>query len=205
MKLTKAHVLVMLFLPLSGLAACSTVDLSQVALSKPEAEPAAPRQSVVERAATRMTKTFEAKGWCDKVEDDKTARFASVLVNGLPTKPEPEATSVRSPAALKQLRRDIYLASRHIDQTTKAAEVFLSVNSRADELEHELGGLETALSVARQAETRFKARAGAELSASLSRDFTRLDAHIQRLQNVTDAYGRAVRLAIAARKSGAKT
>ena len=203
MKLTKACVL--LVLPMAGLSACSTVDLSQVAVTQSREKIVQPKKTVVERATTRLTRNFQEKGWCEVVEQDKTAKFASLLLKGIKTTPEARQATPLQRVSIRQLRRDIHLASIQIRQTTKAADVFLNLNGGAEELDPELGRLETALTSARQAESHFIGLQSPEVAKVLMPDMDKLHQAIINLQKITDSYGEQIRQSLAARRNGAKS
>ncbi len=65
----------------SNLGACTTVDLSQVALKQPQIIEI-PAQNVVERASTSLTELFRQKGWSKAGPTEMTNRATRVLLGG---------------------------------------------------------------------------------------------------------------------------
>jgi len=178
----------------TGLSACTTVDLSQVAIQSEPVQQTQAQQNVVERAALALTTKFRNNGWCSGGPQEKTQTATSVLLNGIQ---DPEATS-KSVTLIKstQLVTDLSIANDHIAQTTKAAEVYLSMSEDVS-LDNELSLLETALLSAREAQTRFSNTIAQNSNVQIQQNFESLENSVKGLKNVTDLYGDRIRSDIA--------
>lgn len=189
---------------IGGLSACSTVDLSQIALNQPQEVITKPEQNVVERAAYSLTNMFKSKGWCKSDPAEKTQTATNVLLNGIDmdTQNTPVPVSVVS---TRQLSTDLTDAKAQIEQTTKAAEVYLVMADEMAELDAELSQLEAALLSAREAETGFGKALDASSNFIVRRKYSSLSNSIAELKTVTDAYGDRIRSQIAARASAKRS
>lgn len=182
-------------LVLSGLTACTTVDLSQVAVQSQPTQTTPAQQNVVERASLSLTSKFREEGWCSGGPQEKTQTATSVLLNGIQssslqteTKPRVEASDIRT---------DLRTASQHVEQATKAAEIFLETSDQIVELDKELSLLETALLSAREAEVRFGETVKVNGLETALGDLSNLQNAITALKDVTDKYGDRARSNIA--------
>ncbi len=106
---------------------------------------------------------------------------------------------------MAQLDADISKANTQIRQTSKAAEVFLTIADDHAKLDRELSMLEKALLSAREAETGFAQPVARFDDAQLKRDLVTLSESVDRLKHVTDAYGDRIRSQITARAGASKS
>ncbi len=191
MRLQKSLKAVLILSVLGGVSACSTVDLSQMAMEKPAVQVQAQKQSVVERASVKMTELFAKNRW-SAPKAQSAGKTAMILLHGLSkTKDSDEYKA----ASRQDFLNDINAASMLMNQASKAAEIYLAMVVDNSELEKELLYLEQALIAAKQANMRFAKEAkrhnmvdektGGKLSAY------RLE--LDRLQSVTDNFGVRVR------------
>lgn len=179
----------------TGLSACTTVDLSQVAVQSEPVEQIQAKQNVVQRAAMALTSKFRNNGWCSGGPQEKTQTATSVLLNGMDDQTgnsSKKYTLVKS----EQLASDLAVANQHVVQTTKAAEVYLSMSGDSS-LDDELSLLETALLSAREAETRFKKAIDMDSDAMSRQNYETLQSSVNELKAVTDLYGDRIRSNIA--------
>jgi len=184
-------------LVVTGLGACTTVDLSQISESQERSIILAPAQNVVERASHSLTAMFRGKGWCKGTPQEKTQSATSVLLNGV-TNASAKQTSTLIYNSGAALRADMLTAAVQVNQTTKAAEVFLSMADELTELEAELSSLEIALLSARQAQSKFGLALVNFDTPENKRIHGDLTRSVDGLKTVTDAYGVRLRRQIAA-------
>ncbi len=173
---------------------CATVDMTEVALTKPETIAKSTDVNVVQRAATKLYTAFTNKGFVAKTSRNKMRTAAMTLLKGLNkstlnTKLD-YASSVTSSEILKN---DMILATRYVEQTHQAAEIYLAMAPGDNSLRKELGHLEKALLASGEAgrsftaaQKRFDSSESLELLASYNQS-------IQSLRTVTDAFGQRVR------------
>ena len=198
MKLTKFCVVCISSICIGSLSACTTVDLSQIAIKESQEAVQKSAHNVVEQAALSLTNLFKAKGWCKSHPAEKTRTAANVLLNGV----DMDVAKTPVPVAkisTRQLFSDLNEAKKQVEQTTKAAEVYLVLSEEMAELDAELSHLEAALLAAREAEASFEKSMQAASNLIVRHKFTTLSNSIDELKNVTDAYGERIRSQIAAR------
>lgn len=205
MKLITSHLVIMTAILGSGLSACTTVDLTQVAVNQPQTSRGKTEQNVVERASLSLTNLFHAKGWSKNDPAEKTKTATNVLLNGLNKDSQNQNASMVTHVTTAQLTADITEANYQIEQTTKAAEVYLVVVDDTAELDEELSQLEAALLLSREAKAGFVKNVIAlpEKSHTFRHKLEKISKSIDELKTVTDAYGDRIRLQISARASGA--
>ena len=194
MKLRALSVVVVLAV---GLPACTTVDLSQVAIQSEAVAPAPVQQNVVERASAALTSTFRSKGWSSGGPQEKTQTATSVLLNGVDSTPISKHNTELKYTSETQLAADLVSANEQVIQTTKAAEVFLTISEDVTDVDSELSLLETALLSAKEAETRFEKAVTDTGSPSLRQNLEALQSSVQSLKEITDLYGDRARSSIA--------
>ncbi|PHS39284.1 MAG: hypothetical protein COA91_06445 [Robiginitomaculum sp.] len=185
---------------ISGLGACSTVDLSQVAIEKPQ-NTARPAHNVVERSSISLTSLFRSKGWSKSGPEEKTNTATRVFLGGLEKNHNNTPKDIVVTVNMAQLDADILEANTQIRQTSKAAEVYLTIAEIGAELDDELSLLEGALLAAREAQSGFESSIGANPSVKLQQDFELFSSSVGRLKDITDAYGDRIRAQIIARAS----
>ena len=176
-----------------ALGGCATVDVTALGSGTASVtDSSAP--NVVETATSRLFALFSSKGWSTHDSRKKMQSAASVLLNGLDAKtlssePSPYITAVASRDALAT---DIREAAYHVEQTVKAAEVFLAMSGPDQDIRTELSDLEQALLASRQAEKVF---GDAQSRVGDTEDSARFGTAVNRLRDVTDEFGRRVRRA----------
>ncbi len=174
---------------------CATVDLGSVSTGVSAAPTASKTKvNVVQRAASKLYAAFTTKGWVTKVSRKRVQSTASVLLRGLDseTPDGPLSAYAAKAGSLSDIRADIYSAQQHVDQTTKAAEVYLAMAFDNTNLREELASLQKALIASRQAELVFKSAFEAK---GLGADGTLIaySKTVDRLRDVTDIFGDRVR------------
>lgn len=175
---------------------CATVDLANMtAPTASAAEAKVEKTNVVKRAASKLYAAFTTKGWVTKISRKRVQSAASVLLRGLDSESEdgPLNGYAANAGSLADIKSDIYTAQQHVEQTTKAAEVYLEISPDAANLREELASLQKALITSRQAELVF----ASAIEARSTNDDTTLREYSQtvdRLRDVTDAFGDRVRL-----------
>lgn len=176
-----------------GLSACATVDFAEMAPQATMAvQPAS--KTVVRKAADNLVDDFSASGWSVRPEQNRIQKTAGFLLKGMASADKREDASysagVESFAALKA---DIIAATVKVDQTVKAADVFLSMATPDEKLRRELKSLEKALMATRQAEISFEKaieRFGAGSDQSEMKAYYK---SVGELTRTTNAYGVWVR------------
>lgn len=171
--------------PVLILGACATVDLTQASLNTSEQSAVKPQQNVVKQASQKLTSLFTSKGWCKDTKTASSQSAASVLLRG---RKSDENTAVK----FDDIANDIAVATNHIHQTTKAAEVFLVMAEDHYDMSQELSVLETALLSAHQAQANFKAAPNSSTS-KYKGDFNNFQNSLTALQRITDQYGARIR------------
>ena len=179
---------------------CATVDMTRVGSGESSVggglfgSAPATESNVVEKATSRLFALFSSKGWSTLESRRKMRSAASVLLDGLDSKqlssePSPYVMDVASSAALGD---DIREATYQVEQTAKAADIFLAMSAPEDDLREELGDLEQALLAARQAGRIFTdAAERVGTPDELARFTTKTDG----LRDIVDEFGRRVRRA----------
>jgi hypothetical protein len=202
MKLRALSVVVVLSM---SLGACTTVDLSQVAIQSDSSAVTPVKQNVVERASAALTSKFRSKGWCAGGPQEKTQTAASVLLNGVDsTAIEKRDTNIKF-SSEAHLAAELVSANEHIVQATKAAEVFLSISEDISDVDSELSLLETALLSAKEAETRFEKAVTSTGSSTVRQNFEDLQTSVQSLKKVTDRYGDRARSTIVNKSNASRS
>lgn len=175
---------------------CATVDLaSMTASSDTTAVAKVEKANVVKRAASKLYSAFTSQGWVTNMSRKRVQSAASILLRGLDSDSEDGLLNAYADNAgsLTDIHSDIYLAQQHVDQTTKAAEVYLDIAPDAANLREELASLQKALIASRQAELVFESAIETK-NAGGSDVLVQYRKTVDRLRDVTDAYGDRVRL-----------
>lgn len=173
---------------------CATVDLQNMAGSSDVATTTQyeSESNVVQRAVDKLRTTFASRGFGAKSSQRKMHAAADMLLNGLSARSvsasdEDYAAAEKTPAMIIE---DIQIARGHVEQTTRAAEVYLEVAPNGRTFDDELESLEAALLASERAVTMFDA-------ALLSDDPVELDSlrvSVDGLRVITDEFGARVRL-----------
>ncbi len=188
--MSKTTKLLLVGLACATLPACTTVDLADVAT--PRAQVSEPEQTnVVQRAVAKLKTAFAQRGFGPDTSKRNMHAAADMLLNGL------SKTSEAAPARYAEQGRDtptvladVRLARRHIEQTTRAAEIYLEVAPRDRKLDDELKSLEAALLASEGATRDFAMALDIEDEPS---ELVALRGSVDDLRRVTDSFGIRVR------------
>ena len=173
------------------LGACATVDVTQLAGSDANSSVDTQlSQNTVIRSAKNLYKHITSSGWATP-NQTSLQKTATVLLKGEGAVKQVEASTYRG-NSLSDLQGDMVNLIHHTEQTTKTAEVFLSVSPDAADLKAELSFLEVALISCRKSETNFQLAMN-ELGAQNVSELTSLNGSINALRDITNQYGERVR------------
>jgi len=173
-----------------SLSACATVDLTDTTAMSSSAKSAAVERNIVQRAAAKLYAVFATKGWSTKSSKKRVQSAASILLKGLePTSAKSGSDYADQNKSVTVVLADMREPAQHVAQTTKAAEVYLSMAPAKVSLTEELSSLESALLMSRQAETVF----AAALNNGNEVDLTAFRHAVDALRDVTNAFGDRVR------------
>lgn len=172
---------------------CATVDLQSMAGTMPASADAQPSErNVVQRAVDKLRAAFASRGFGEKTSQRKMHAAADMLLNGLAARsvsaPEGDYAATLKPASI--VLDDIALAQSHIDQATRAAEIYLEMAPSERKLDDELDSLQAALMASERASRVFTDALGDETLSELVSLRTSVDA----LRTVTDSFGQRVRM-----------
>lgn len=190
--------LALLIVTLPCVTACTTVDFSSMA-NAPSSSSSRDslKKNIVERSVGKLFAVFSKNGWSERDAQNKMEAATSILLKGMSASQGQnqvaDASYVETVPSLAVLNKDLKSATYHIDQTTKAAEVFHAMAPQDSNLRRELQSLEKALSVSREAEENFK-RAGIRFGADQTQpEWRTFERSVERLLRVTDSFGDSVR------------
>lgn len=175
---------------------CATVDLNSMAgTERTEAVASAPETNVIERAVARLKAVFASRGFGEKSSQKKMQAATNILLNGLSASQSSDPDYMDVPRLVAEVREDMLIATQHVDQTTRAAEIYLEVVPDDRELDAELDNLQTALLSSERAARSFAAALDAYLTGSSdsNSDLLNFNASVDALRSVTDAFGDRVR------------
>ena len=179
-----------------SLSACATVDLTDVTAPKVASSPSVADVNVVQRAASKLYAAFTNRGFVAKDSRKKMRSAAQVLLKGLEDKDTASSAS-KGYAALATdpmiVSADIRVAASHVEQTTKAAEVYLAMAPSERSLRKELVSLEKALIASREAAQVFEDALIKTAGDTSSMDFRSYKQSVDALRDVTNAFGDRVR------------
>ncbi len=175
-----------------GLSGCTTVNLAEMTPRPAAVKSNAAPTNVVERAVNRLFSVFASKGFVPKTSQKRVQSAASILLTGLKTTAASPEGYVINANDVVIVRADIALAKSHVEQTAKAAEVFLAIAPSESDLRKELKNLERALVASRDAQSVFK-EALIKTAGVPSQDMAAFTEAVSRLRGVTDDFGVRVR------------
>jgi len=121
---------------------------------------------------------------------------ARVLLKGLEDKGSASVESAGYAALATDsivVLSDIRIASKHVEQTTKAAEVYLAIAPGEKSLREELVSLEKALIASREASQVFEDALIKTSGETKALDFASYKASVNELRDATNAFGDRVR------------
>ena len=179
-----------------SLSACATVDLNAATTSDSPAATKSVDVNVVQRAASKLYAVFSNRGFVAKDGRKKMRSAARVLLKGLEDKNvTTDASLSYADNAQSQLTvlSDIRMASTHVEQTTKAAEVYLAMAPAEKSLRKELVSLEKALIASREASQVFEDALIKTAGQTTAMDYVAYKMSVNELRDVTNAFGDRVR------------
>lgn len=187
-----------------SLSACATVNVSGFGSSQDVASVTAPKQqgNIITRSVMRLYNVFVNRGLYEDTSRKRVQSAANILLNGLQaTDSDNDTASVVEANTTMALLDDVQTARYHIEQTTKAAEVYLEIASGEASLLNELKQLQKALRVSEKVTDGFVQNSLAE-NYGVKSEILGLQSDVNKLRGVTDEFGdfvRARRIAIASK------
>ena len=179
-----------------SMTACATVDLNDVAMQGKPSVTKAVDINVVQRATAKLYAVFSSRGFVHKDSRKKMRSAARVLLEGLEDKDVTPAASVGYAALATDsavVLSDIRMASSHVEQTTKAAEIYLAMAPAEKSLRKELVSLEKSLIASREASSIFEEALTKTSGRVSDSEFAAFNVSVNELRDVTNAFGDRVR------------
>ncbi len=178
-----------------SMSACATVDLDAMAAANNTSKAKFVDANVVQRAAAKLYAAFTNKGFVAKTSQKRVQSAAHILLKGLEDQEIKTSEIGYASTAVDPLTvlTDIRTASHHVEQTTKAAEVYLAIAPAGKSVREELDSLEEVLLASRAVETVFEEALMNTGGSLTSLEFTSYNMHVGELKNVTNAFGDRVR------------
>ena len=178
-----------------SMTACATVDLDQMASVNKASTSSSFDANVVQRATTKLFSAFTNKGLVAKSSQKRMQSAAQILLKGLEENEviSDQVSYLSTVSDAMIIKADIKTVSRHVEQTTKAAEVYLAMAPIQKSVNKELGLLEQALLASRAAETIFEEALLLTGSRADTPEFVSYKTSLDELTFVTDAFGDRVR------------
>lgn len=179
-----------------SLSACTTVDLNDVASPQASAQVKTTQANIVQRTASKLYTTFTNRGFVPKTGRKKMQSVARILLKGLQAKDVTSSSAVnyvdsaQDPVVIYQ---DIRMATTHVENTAKAAEVYLAMASIDTSLRKELSSLEKALIASREASLVFEEALEKLGVESNNIDYSAYKVAVNDLRDATNAFGHRVR------------
>jgi len=179
-----------------SLSACATVNLSDVTSQKGETAAKVTDVNVVQRAASKLYTAFSSRGFVAKDGRKRVQSAARVLLKGLEDK---DVTAVSAKGYVDTMQSqmivlaDVRMASTHVEQTTKAAEVYIAMAPSEKSLRKELASLEKALIASREAAQVFEEALIKTAGDANAMDYAAYKTSVNELRDVTNAFGDRVR------------
>lgn len=175
-------------------SACATVDMSDMTSARSLDASNATDVNVVERAAAKLYSVFTNRGFVAKDSRNKMRSAALTLLKGLENKPLNEDVNyAQSISSLDALEADIELARRYVDQTRRAAEIYLAMAPGETSLRKELASLEKSLIASKEAQDTFAEALLLKNQPKNNAEFLQFSASVDFLRQATDAFGDRVR------------
>lgn len=179
-----------------SLSACATVDLTEVTSPKTVSAAKVADVNVVQRAASKLYAAFTNRGFVANDSRKKMRSAARILLKGLEDKGSANISSARyADSAVDSVivLSDIRMAATHVEQATKAAEVYLVMAPSEKSLRKELVSLEKALIASREASQVFEDALIKTIGETTAMDFVSYKNSVNALRDVTNAFGDRVR------------
>lgn len=177
------------------LSACATVDISNITATQQTAEPEVVVDlNVVQRATANLYTAFTDKGLVANVSKKKMRSAARILLTGLDTSPSDDKQSYATLiGSAKALNSDVIMATQHVEQALKAAEIYLAMAPVNTSVKEELISLQKALMASKKAERNFVEALSYYKVAAPDADFGAYTQSVAKLRDITDDYGLRVR------------
>lgn len=188
--------LTLIFTTALSLSACATVDLTEATAPKSTATADIADVNVVQRAASKLYAAFSNRGFVAKDSRKKMRSAARILLKGLEDKNSSSVETVGYAGLATDsvsVLSDIRMAATHVEQTTKAAEVYLAMAPGGKSLRKELVSLEKALIASREASQVFEDALIKTKGETTAMDFASYKQSVNELRDVTNAFGDRVR------------
>ncbi|MEP3889905.1 MAG: hypothetical protein ABJN69_05515 [Hellea sp.] len=179
-----------------SLSACATVDLNEAATANSPSAANSVDVNVVQRAASKLYAAFSNRGFVAKDGRKKMRSAARVLLKGLEDKNVTTTPAIGYAANAQSdviVLSDIRIASSHVEQTTKAAEVYLAMAPAEKSLRKELISLEKALIASREVSQVFEEALIKTAGDMNAMDYSAYKVSVNELRDVTNAFGDRVR------------
>ena len=174
------------------LAACATVDVTEVAGAESQVQNQKLSANVVIRSAKNLHAKIIEAGWA-KDQETSINSAANMLLKGVNNAPSTKTVSYADTVnSVDTLKSHILLLQNHTEKAQKASEVFLSIAENDADLRDELKYLEKALLSCRKSEANFKAAAAKFNSVNMS-ELQGLETSVDALRDMTNEYGFRVR------------
>lgn len=140
----------------TAMTGCATIDMTEITSKTLTATSQSTDVNVVKRAATKLYTVFTNRGFVEKTSRNKMRSAAFMLLKGLQDKPLGDHNNyTQNVGSLEALKADIALAQSHVEQTRRAAEIYLAMATGENSLKEELSSLEKALIAATKANQSF--------------------------------------------------
>lgn len=176
----------------SLVSGCATVDLASMGgATTVDTVEAQPETNVVQRSVETLRAAFVSRGLGEKSSKRKMQAAADLLLNGLSAKTASvDASEAYIDRPVATILDDLNIARGHVEQTTRAAEIYLALAKADRTLDEELASLQSALLVSERAGRLFDQA----LSDSHATDLAVYKTSLDRLRTVTDGFGDRVRM-----------
>ena len=172
--------------------ACATVDLQSMGGSSngPTYETKS-EMNVIMSAVARLKAVFAERGFGAETSKRKVHAAAEMLMNGISaeTASDNDDAYARDAKAVPVVLADAELAMRHVDQTRRAAEIYLDLVDPEEPVEKELESLQAALLTSERALASFRA----SLPEDNKADLVPLETSVDGLRDITNQFGDRVR------------
>ncbi len=177
------------------LSACATVDISNITAAQPTAAPETVAElNVVQRATSNLYTAFKDKGLATDVSKKKMRSAARILLTGLDAKPSEDKQNYAVViGSAEALNADLIMATKHVEQARKAAEIYLAMAPVNTSVRDELISLQKALMASKKAERNFVEALSHYKVPAPDADFSAYTQSVAKLRDITDDYGLRVR------------
>ena len=180
---------------LLSLGACATVDIADMTtLGGDKTVSTAPQSNVVINASDKLYASFEEKGLCLSQSERMKTAAAALLKGREALTNHPESAYVNQGYAIGKIRSDLSQAASLLENTSKAAEVYLDLAPTDADLRPELKRLEQAIYATQSAQRQFN-MAIEKAQPGTPDEMKEYQAAAEDLRLITNTYGDRVRSA----------